>query len=196
MEVSTVHAPAGQAATALSELVTRCFANDQEAWSELVGRFTPLMNGVLRSYRFQDYEREDVCQAAWTNVFRHLDQLKDANRLPRWLIVLTRNEALRHARKDGWSTPVGDISYFETEPDDSVESIVTDRLYLQEVASVVRQLPIAEQRLLELLMGEPPRLYTEISALLGIPRGSIGPVRARILARLRRRLLSQGLYRS
>jgi hypothetical protein len=36
-----------------------------------------------------------------------------------------------------------------------------------------------------MLMADPPYSYTEISAKLGIPVGSIGPQRARCLERLR-----------
>jgi len=46
-------------------------------------------------------------------------------------------------------------------------------------------LPRRWQRLLELLMADPPSSYTEISDELGIPVGSIGPTRGRCLARLR-----------
>jgi DNA-directed RNA polymerase specialized sigma24 family protein len=36
-----------------------------------------------------------------------------------------------------------------------------------------------------LLAEDPPRSYREISELTGMPIGSIGPTRARLLARLR-----------
>jgi hypothetical protein len=42
------------------------------------------------------------------------------------------------------------------------------------------------QRLIALLMADPPLPYTEISARLGVPVGSIGPSRRRCLDKLRR----------
>jgi DNA-directed RNA polymerase specialized sigma24 family protein len=45
--------------------------------------------------------------------------------------------------------------------------------------------PEHERRLMHLLLQEPPLTYDEISAALGIPKGSIGPTRGRCLARLR-----------
>ena len=42
------------------------------------------------------------------------------------------------------------------------------------------------QKMLAMLMADPPYSYTEISAALNIPVGSIGPQRARCLERLRR----------
>lgn len=178
----------------LSDLVDRCLSGEQDAWNDLVKRFNPLMYRVLGSYNFKDYEREDVCQSAWIKVLRNLHQLQNVNRLPGWLMVVTRNEALRYLEKDGRSTPVGDQWFFESQSDPvSVEHLVTHRMYVQDVISVVHQLPDAERTLLGLLTEEPPRLYSEISASLGIPRGSIGPNRARILAQLRRRMSAQGL---
>jgi DNA-directed RNA polymerase specialized sigma24 family protein len=48
------------------------------------------------------------------------------------------------------------------------------------------RLPLSSQRLLCLLMTDPPLSYAEISARLGIPVGSIGPSRRRCLEKLRR----------
>ena len=48
------------------------------------------------------------------------------------------------------------------------------------------QLPSCCQRLLTLLIEDPPIPYAEISAALGIPVGSIGPTRFRCLDKLRR----------
>ena len=48
-----------------------------------------------------------------------------------------------------------------------------------------RACPGEWQRMLELLMADPPASYAEISDQLGLPIGSIGPTRSRCLARLR-----------
>jgi hypothetical protein len=47
-------------------------------------------------------------------------------------------------------------------------------------------LPLHCQRLIALLTADPPVPYAEISARLGIPVGSIGPMRRRCLDKLRR----------
>jgi DNA-directed RNA polymerase specialized sigma24 family protein len=47
-------------------------------------------------------------------------------------------------------------------------------------------LPPRCQRLIALLIEDPPVPYAEISARLGIPAGSIGPIRGRCLDKLRR----------
>jgi DNA-directed RNA polymerase specialized sigma24 family protein len=47
------------------------------------------------------------------------------------------------------------------------------------------ELPENRRELLYLLLVDPPLSYDEISARLGIPKGSIGPTRARALEQLR-----------
>ena len=59
---------------------------------------------------------------------------------------------------------------------------VDERLLADERAQVVRdalsRLPRRWQRLLEMLMADPPASYADISDQLGLPIGSIGPPRA------------------
>jgi DNA-directed RNA polymerase specialized sigma24 family protein len=66
------------------------------------------------------------------------------------------------------------------------------KLVLAERNAALREafgrLPLSCRRLLALLFADPPVPYTEISARLGIPVGSIGPNRRRYLDRLRRDL--------
>jgi len=49
------------------------------------------------------------------------------------------------------------------------------------------RLPAPWQQLITMLIADPPVPYTEISARLGIPVGSIGPTRRRALDKIRRR---------
>ena len=69
------------------------------------------------------------------------------------------------------------------------EPEVDERMLAAERAQVVREamsrLPRRWQRLIEMLMADPPASYADISDELGLPVGSIGPTRGRCLARLR-----------
>jgi DNA-directed RNA polymerase specialized sigma24 family protein len=55
----------------------------------------------------------------------------------------------------------------------------------RDVHKAMSHLPPQWQRLIELLMSDPPVSYAEISSQLGLPIGSIGPTRGRCLAKLR-----------
>ena len=58
---------------------------------------------------------------------------------------------------------------------------------------VLAELSEPHQRLIRLLMSSPTPSYRDVSAQLGMPVGSIGPTRARILARMRAKLAALGL---
>ena len=60
------------------------------------------------------------------------------------------------------------------------------------LAKCVDLLPARSQLLLRLLMEQDRPNYAEIASLMGMPVGSIGPTRMRILRRLREALLSSG----
>jgi DNA-directed RNA polymerase specialized sigma24 family protein len=62
------------------------------------------------------------------------------------------------------------------------------------VRRALATLPEQHRRLIGLLASSPPPSYQEISAGLGMPTGSIGPTRKRILARLRAELEAAGLH--
>ena len=55
----------------------------------------------------------------------------------------------------------------------------------QAFRAALLELPAGRRELLELLVADPPISYDEISAKLRIPKGSIGPTRARALEQLR-----------
>ena len=64
-------------------------------------------------------------------------------------------------------------------------SVFSPMSALRSSATPCPSLPRRWQRLLEMLMADPPASYAEISDQLGLPVGSIGPTRGRCLARLR-----------
>jgi DNA-directed RNA polymerase specialized sigma24 family protein len=53
-----------------------------------------------------------------------------------------------------------------------------------------------ERKLLLLLAADPPFAYDEISSILGIPKGSIGPTRGRTLDKLRETKAVQAYVRA
>lgn len=172
---------------ALDDLVSRARAGDQAAWNAIVDRFLPLVNGVISRFRLSSQDADDVNQTVWLRLVEHLDDLREPRALPGWLSTTCRNEALRVIRlrgRDSLTDPQG--TTFERLGDDTA---LDERLLLEERAQALRdglaELPAARRELLELLMTDPPLSYDEISAKLGIPKGSIGPTRARALEQLR-----------
>jgi len=169
-------------------LVTRARNGDRDAWDALVERYAPLVHSICRRYRLGPDDAEDVSQDVWLRLVDHLGNLRDPAALPGWLATTTQREcgrALRAARSP-CAVCVPDA---ENIPD-SQSGTAEQELLIAERHAALREaftdLPPRWQQLLALLIQDPPVSYAQISATLGIPIGSIGPVRRRCLEKLRR----------
>ena len=170
----------------VTDLVTRARNGDKQAWDGLVERYSPLIWSICRRYRLNDADAEDVSQAVWLLLAEHLDNLRNPNALPGWLATTTRRECSRILRASCTLTAAGQL--LENMPDEQTVT-AEDELLMAERDAALREafarLPLRYRRLLGMLVADPPVSYTEISARLGIPVGSIGPSRRRCLDKLR-----------
>lgn len=168
-------------------LAPACRAGDQRAWSELIRLYSPVVWSVARSFRLHGADVEDVCQLTWLRVVENIDQVRQPAKFASWLVTITRREAIKCLERSRRHVPVGDYLPFGHWPDEtaSVEEIVLDRWEIPRLLEAFRCLDKHHQALLAMLLHEPAMSYDEISAALGIPRGSIGPTRNRLLRRLR-----------
>jgi RNA polymerase sigma factor (sigma-70 family) len=66
-----------------------------------------------------------------------------------------------------------------------IDEIVLRAERNQMIRDGLRELPVKERQLLEMMSQDPTPSYKEIANRLNIPIGSIGPLRARYLAKLR-----------
>jgi RNA polymerase sigma factor (sigma-70 family) len=169
-------------------LVIRASGGEQDAWNELVDRYAPLLYTICTRYRLSNHDIEDVGQSVWLLLVEQLGRLREPAALPGWLATTTARECLRvvkAASKAEWlGTGLDDSVFF-------VDDAVIDEEILMAERNVALRAAFAElpprcQRLLSMLISDPPHSYAQIHAELGIPVGSIGPQRARCLERLRR----------
>jgi RNA polymerase sigma factor (sigma-70 family) len=170
----------------VTALMRRAAAGDTQAWERLVDQYARLIWSITREFKLMDTDAADVAQTTWLRLLEHIDRIEYPDRVGSWLAATARNECLRSlaARKRV-------VLGHDAEPDSAVAHgpDIDERLLADERAQVVRaalsRLPRHWQRLLELLMADPPTSYADISDELGLPIGSIGPTRGRCLARLR-----------
>jgi RNA polymerase sigma factor (sigma-70 family) len=170
----------------VEQLVESARAGDAAAWDALVGRYLPLVTAVIRRLRLSPADADDVNQTVWLRLVEHLDALREPRALPGWLATTARHEGLRLIKRRARDLPVDPAgATFDTPDDvDPGDALVQD---LRSHALREAMLDLSEQRreLLLLLLTDPPLSYDDISCRLGIPRGSIGPTRARALEQLR-----------
>jgi len=172
-------------------LVRRAADGDHQAWERLVDQFARLIWSITVEFKLVESDAADVVQTTWLRLLEHIDRIQYPDRVGSWLAATARNECLRSlaARK---RVVLGND---EAELDNAVAATVAhapevdERLLADERDQVVRdalsRLPGRWQRMLEMLMADPPVPYAEISDQLGLPIGSIGPTRGRCLDQLR-----------
>jgi RNA polymerase sigma factor (sigma-70 family) len=170
----------------VTDLVTRAMHGDEQAWDALVERYAPLVWSICRRYRLSDADTHDVSQSVWLGLVNHLGKLREPGALPGWLATTTRRECgkVRHeAQAAGNVLDTGNI------PDEQARMAEQELLVAERHAALreaVTRLSPTCQRLIAILIEDPPVPYAQISARLGIPIGSIGPCRGRCLDKLRR----------
>lgn len=171
----------------VAEVVGRAADGDQLAWERLFDQYARLIWSMTRDFKLVESDAADVFQTTWLRLLEHINRLDQPARVGSWLAATARHECLRQlaARKR--------IVLMHDDDDlaegESHGPEIDERLLADERAAAVREalshLPWRWQRLLQLLMNDPPASYAEISDQLGLPVGSIGPTRGRCLERLR-----------
>jgi RNA polymerase sigma factor (sigma-70 family) len=168
-------------------LVRHAAAGNKRAWEHLVDKFGRLIWSITRDFKLSESDAADVFQTTWMRLVEHVHRIQHPDRVGSWLAATARNECLRclasHKRLVLATEDMAFDGPAEHEPE------IDEALLADERAEIVRQamtkLPHRWQRLLQMLMADPPVSYAEISDELGLPVGSIGPTRGRCLARLR-----------
>ena len=168
-------------------LVVRADAGDQDAWDEIVERYAPLLWSICNRFQLSTQDRQDVTQTVWMLLVEQLGKLREPAALAGWLAKTTQRECLhvvKAARKsERLGTMLEDAMQFKDDAmiEEEVETAERNACLRAAFAELSPQC----QRLLGMLMSDPPCSYAEISRTLHIPPGSIGPQRGRCLGRLR-----------
>jgi RNA polymerase sigma factor (sigma-70 family) len=171
------------------DLVARAKSGDKKAWDALVERYAPLIWSICRKHRLGRADADDVGQSVWLRLVSHLDGIREPAALPGWLVTTTRRECVRVLCGTQGPRTTAYAPDIESLPDEQA-GLADQELLAAERHSALRQafaqLPPNGQKLMSLLIADPPLPYADISAQLGIPVGSIGPNRSRYLDKMRR----------
>ena len=173
-------------ASEVSRLVRASASGSETAWNELVRRYSPLVMAVTRTYQLTGDDAKDVSQTVWLRLVENLANLREPEALPGWLATTTQRECIRQLRQGRRVMPVdphtdGALQQCETVDPDT--GILRAELH-QALRDGLAELPARDQALLTLRVADPPKSYEEISQILGMPIGSIGPTLRRSLDRL------------
>ena len=173
------------------ELVQACLAGGDEAWSELVAKYTNLVYSIALRQNIREDDASDLFQSVWTQVYLKLPSLRQRDSIRSWLIRITTNQCY-HWRQRDLLRQRRETPHLKTENDrrlavDPVDLILRERRLT--VQQAIGELTPRHQELIRLLFyHQPPLPYRQVAARLGVAVGSIGFMRGLCLKRLCRLL--------
>jgi RNA polymerase sigma factor (sigma-70 family) len=166
-----------------AQLVSRCRAGDQQAWAELVERFSRYVYAIASGgYRLTDADAEDVFQDVFSRTYEHLDRLRDDSAIRPWIGQLTRRLCVDRMRAARPSVPL---------EDDLGEGAADERLEQVEQAVMVHDaLARLSEDCREILdrFFARDESYRLIGDALALPPGTIASRISRCLERMRTQL--------
>lgn len=172
----------------LTQLVAGARSGDQDAWDQIVARFTGLLWSVARAYRLEPNAAADAVQATWLKLVESIDDLHEPEALPGWLLTTARRQTGLVARARGRDVLSDDLEGVDPRGRRTTVSLDTALLTDERddaLWSSFTRLSERCQRLLRVLMAPECPSYSKVATQLGMPVGSIGPTRGRCLAQLR-----------
>jgi RNA polymerase sigma factor (sigma-70 family) len=193
--------PSPPAASSQSEdaaLFGGLVSRDPGAWSRLIDRFGPLVKTVALRAGARGPDLDDVLQATWATLLKHAPAIEKPASLSSWIATTASREAWRQKQRRQQLEGAGEARARALgRPDLESPEPEFDLIELER-AQVLRD-GLAElgercRALLEaLFLAREAPAYADLARQLGLPIGSLGPTRARCLAKLEALLRERGL---
>jgi RNA polymerase sigma-70 factor (ECF subfamily) len=165
-----------------AELVARCRSGEDEAWNELVERFSRYVYAIcVQGFRLREQDAEDVFQEVFTRVYSRLDTLRDDAAVRPWIAQLTRRLCLDTIASSSRMQPSEEVL------PPAAEETLEDLEEAFAVREALTSLSDTCQEVLDRFFARDES-YRTISAELDLPAGTIASRISRCLVQLRERL--------
>ena len=193
MSVALKLAPEKRAHHSLERLVTDCLKGSDQAWSDLIDRYTNLIYSIPIKLGMYE-EAADIFQAVCLDLLGGLARLREPQALPKWLMQACYHRCLQYRRKAEKYLPLATEVHEGIESEQPVPAEMLAELEKEQmVRDAVAQLNPRCERMVRMLFFEnPPRPYQDVARELGLATGSIGFIRGRCLSKLRKQLEKMG----
>jgi RNA polymerase sigma factor (sigma-70 family) len=181
----------GQAAPGRSELtehavsdaalVARCRGGDDDAWRELVDRFSRYVYAIaVQGFRFPQQDAEDVFQEVFTRVYERLDTLREDELVRPWIAQLTRRLCIDRLRAGAHQSDAD----LDALPEVEAEDVLTTLEDAFDVHEAMADLPENCRQILDRFFARDES-YRTIGDALELPAGTIASRLSRCLDKLR-----------
>jgi RNA polymerase sigma factor (sigma-70 family) len=172
---------------AIEDLIAGASKGEWSAWEKIISQYGRLVIYTAMSTGLSRNDAADAAQLTWLRLWKNGHQIREPGRLAGWLVSTARREAIRLAIASNRYVLCADPS---TEHGRVAARAVRDvyPVVEQEYDEIVEQaldrLPASYQTLLRLLSSDFELSYSEVANLMGLPIGSIGPMRMRAIRML------------
>ena len=174
--------------SSVADLLLAAGGGDRSAWDELIVRYAGLMNAAVSRFRLQDSDKADVIQSTWLRLLLNSATIRDPEKLGAWLTTTAQREALAVIRRSRRETVSGSAGEGIAASHPSPEDVVIIAETRAAVRAAVDGLTGRRRLLVDALFYDAAQTYEDVSRHAGMPVGSIGPTRGRILRDLHRKL--------
>ena len=178
-----------------TELVSACLSGDEQAWGELIDRYSRLIFSIPLRQGLSREEAADVFQAVCLDLVAELPKLRDPQALPAWLIRATSRKVGKWKRRNERYVPdEGALAESAHDLDELPDSLIEHCQRTQALRDGIESLSERCRAMVRMLFFETPaRPYKDVAQALGVATGSIGFLRMKCLDRLRSVLERVGL---
>ncbi len=178
--------PPADRATSDSALLHRCRRGDAAAWDTLVRRYEGLVFGVALNNGASREEASDITQTTFVALLDSIEDLRADDRLAGWLTTVARRSTWQVRRDAGRHGLAPALQPETLDPITDWERVAWMHESLQRLDEPCRELLTA------LYLDPSGPSYQSVARSTGRAIGTIGPMRARCLERLRA-LMTDGL---
>ena len=169
------------AAVSDRELVARCRAGDQQAWAELVERFSRYVYAIcVQAFRLPEHDAEDVFQEVFARTYEHLGKLRDDSAVRPWLAQLTRRLCIDRLRTSARERPATEDELADAGTEETL-ALLEEAL---DVHEALAETPEHCREILDRFFARDES-YRTIGEALDLPSGTIASRISRCLGRLR-----------
>jgi RNA polymerase sigma factor (sigma-70 family) len=164
-----------------SALVARCRVGDDDAWRELVERFSRYVYAIaVQGFRLSQQDAEDVFQEVFARVYERLGSLRDDDAVRPWIAQLTRRVCIDRLRA-GSRDSDADLADLPEQPAEDTLGALEEAF---DVHEAMAELPQNCQQILDRFFARDES-YRTIGDNLGLPAGTIASRISRCLDKLR-----------
>jgi RNA polymerase sigma factor (sigma-70 family) len=164
-----------------ARLVARCREGDEDAWRELVERFSRYVYAIaLQAFRLPRHDAEDVFQEVFARVYERLDTLRQDEAFRPWIGQLTRRLCIDRLRAGSRET----VEDAEDLPETAVDDVIAQIEEAFDLHVAMAALPEACNEILDRFFARDES-YRVIGEALELPAGTIASRISRCLDKLR-----------